>query len=351
MIGFQRIVNLSEEKQAEIAQIIFDVTGIEADELIKIIEAEQKAIIEEYSEESPMQMRIFQERYAEIIPIKVTYDEYKEKIKETDKILGGKYNQAIQSSIQDNVPMTYEEKLAEYNAFMNEDKITGAYARLFTDYMMIIAGMLSMFAPVAFLMRDKRAKSDEIIFSRDMSSAKFIITRYAALVFMMFIPFVIIMHIPAVQLIQFAFKNNLPVDVFAFLKYTVWWILPTLMTHTAFAFLITVIAENPLAIFLQFGWGFINLITGFFGALAGGTGELVNVGFNLIIRCNTDSLQIYKNLFGQLMLNRLFYTILSIAVIAMTILIYEKKRRGEIDVKTGIRDTFKKIFGSHKSTV
>jgi hypothetical protein len=283
--------------------------------------------------------------FSDVIPIQVTYGEYKEKMKQVDKILGGKYGE---NNIQSHgaVPLTYEEALAEYDAFINEDKITGAYARLFCDYMMIIAGMLSVFMPVAFLLRDKRAKAHEIIFSREISSIKFILSRYAALVIMMIIPFLALSLIQSLQLIEFAVKNNLPVDIFAFVKYVTAWILPTLMTTTAVAFLITTITDTPVAIAVQFVWSFINLLTGAFSAMASGTGSLIHYGMNLIIRHNDlRSLQFYKDNLSQLIVNRIFYTVLSIILVALTIFIYEQKRRGEIDVRGSLR----KIFRNRKS--
>lgn len=340
-IGMGREVNLSEKKQTEIKQIIFDITGIEAEELSnRVFE-----IREQYVDENgiPHWEDI---DFSKIIPIKITYEEYKEKVKQIDKVLGGMYGEtSLQGLQRTNVPITYEEKLAEYNAFINEDKITGAYARLFCDYMSIIAGMLSVFVPAAFLMRDKRAKVRELIFSRDISSAKYIIMRYTAVVVMLVLPFLILSIIPSMQLIEFAMKNNLPVDIFAFAKYIIAWLLPTLMTTTAVAFILMTLTDTPIAIAVQFLWCFLNLLGGFFGALASGTGQLIDYG-SLIIRHNSiGHLQIFKDNFTQLATNRIFYVVLSFALVALTIFIYEQKRRGILDVHGILR----KIFRNRKS--
>jgi hypothetical protein len=335
--GFGRRVTLNDKKQAEIAQVIFDITGVDAAVLFDVVAEIRLEYIN--NNRNPYDVD-----YSDIIPIIITYEEYKEKMKQVDRILGGTYGEAF--TFRANVPLTYEEALAEYNAFINEDRITGAYARLFCDYMGIMAALLSIFVPVAFLMRDKRAKVNELIFSRNISSVKFILARYAALVFMMVIPFLILSLLPSISLIRFASANNLPVDIFAFAKYILAWIFPTLMMTTAVAFVITTITDTPVAIAVQFIWSFINLTVGGFAAYAGGTGNLIHYGMNLMIRHNTvGNLQYYQDNIAQIAVNRIVYAVLSIILIALTIFIYEQKRRGEIDVRSSLR----KIFRNRKS--
>jgi len=333
--GLGRQSKLDDEKKAEIAQIVFDVTGIEAEKIYSLTYDKMMA----YPDNT-----IFNDMdFADVIPIAVTYDEYKEKMRQVDKILGGIYG-ATKFQSNSSVPMTYEEKLEEYNGFMSYDRITGAYARLFCDYMGIVAALFSVFVPVAFLMRDKRAKANELIFSRDISSKKLILVRYAAMVFMMLMPFIVLSSFPSVYLIAFAFKNNMPVDIFAFLKYIVAWILPTLMTTAAVALIITTITDGPLALAVQFIWSFISLTLGGFAAYNNGTGDLIYYGMNLLIRHNSLNLQFYKENLTQIALNRIFYTTLSLALVVLTIYIYEQKRKGEFDVRGSLR----KVFGNRK---
>ena len=343
-IGFGRNIQLDEKKQAEIAQIIFDITGIDAERLNNRIDE----VRTEYVDDNGIPHWISNWEhidYTDVIPLTVTYEEYKEKMKQVDKILGGAYSET-HFQIHDNVPLTYEEKLAEYNAFINKDKITGAYARLFNDYMGIIAALLSVFVPVAFLIRDKRARVNEVIFSREICSIKFIFARYTALILMMIIPFLLLSLLPSINLIKFAFENNLSVDIFAFAKYIVVWILPTLMTTTAVAFIITTITDNPIAIAIQFIWSFISLTVGGIAAYNSGTGDLIHYGMNLMLRHNSlGNLHYYQDNVTQIVVNRLFYTALSIILIILTVFIYEQKRRGTLDVRGSLR----KIFRNRKS--
>ena len=341
--GFGREVAMNDSKQAEIAQIIIDITGTNAGNFQELL----NAVIAKRSEHFENNNFYISGSidFGDAVPIIVTYDEFKEKMNRLDKILGGAYGET-RFTFHSYVPKTYEDALAEYNNFMEYDGITGAFARLFCDYMGIIAALLSVFVPVAFLIRDRRAKANELIFSCDISSVKFILARYAALVFMMLIPFILLSMLPSAQLIHFAVKNNYPVDVFAFVKYITAWILPTLMTTTAVAFIITTITDTPLAIAVQFIWSFLNVAVGGFAAYASGTGDLIHYGMNLLIRHNTlYNLQFYRDNITQLAINRIFYAVLSIALVMLTVFIYEQKRRGEVDVRGSLR----KIFRNRKS--
>ena len=69
-------------------------------------------------------------------------------------------------------------------------------------------------------------------------------------------------------------------------------------------------------------------------------------GLVLSPRHNTlGNTQVYLNSFQTLLVNRIFYTLLSALLVALTIIIYELKRRGKLDVY----GNFKKIFGNRKS--
>jgi hypothetical protein len=118
------------------------------------------------------------------------------------------------------------------------------------------------------------------------------------------------------------------------------------MTTAAVAFVLTTITSSPLAIAVQFLWSFISLTVGGFAAYNSGTGDLVHYGLNLMIRHNTvGNLQFYKDNFTQLIINRIFYTVLSLVLVILTIFIYEQKRKGEIDVRGSLR----KIFRNRKN--
>ena len=51
--------------------------------------------------------------------------------------------------------MTYEQALLEYDNILYKDKVSGAYARLFCDYIGIILGLLPVFLPTYKIPQDR----------------------------------------------------------------------------------------------------------------------------------------------------------------------------------------------------
>ncbi|MGL5354389.1 MAG: ABC transporter permease, partial [Clostridium sp.] len=70
-----------------------------------------------------------------------------------------------------------------------------------------------------------------------------------------------------------------------------------------------------------------------------------NVGMNLIPRFNTlGSYEVYNRIFNELVINRAFYSILGIILIAMTIFVYDKKRKGSLNLNGKILKNSKSKF-------
>ena len=234
------------------------------------------------------------------------------------------------------VAITYEEKLAEYNAFLNTDKITGAYARLFCDYMGIVVALFSIFVPVSFLLRDRRAKMNELIYSREKSSVSIVLTRYFALVCMTILPFLLLSLIPTFQLSIFAAQHGMSADYFAFVKYMAAWLLPTILAITAFAFLLTTLSDTPIAILLQPIWSIYGLFTSA-NNIKGG-----QYGIEIAIRHNTlGSLHLVQENINALIVNRLSYTAISVAFILVAVYVFSLKRRGRLNGFSGFKKTIR----------
>ena len=88
----------------------------------------------------------------------LTYERFGELMDEADKILGGGSDygkEERENSARE--PMTYEEALEEYEVLTEKDRLTGGYARLFSDYMVIFLGILPVFLAVTRGLRDRRA--------------------------------------------------------------------------------------------------------------------------------------------------------------------------------------------------
>ena len=74
--------------------------------------------------------------------------------------------------------MTYEDAAEAYNTLTEKDRLSGGYARLFSDYMVIFLGILPVFLAVTRGLRDRRAMMQELIYTRRCSSFTVVTSRY-----------------------------------------------------------------------------------------------------------------------------------------------------------------------------
>lgn len=319
-IGFYKEVKLNQKKKRQMAEIINEITGITEEQLDSFGEYEESGINMNQNGE----MVYTESEIPEInIPENLTYEHFRELMREADKIIGGGSNYSDDWIIREfsTVPKTYKDALAEYNQFLIEDKITGAYARLFCDYMGITAAILPVFAAVSLAALDKKSRMEQLAYSRRISSVKLIFVRYAALVFTMVIP-VFITATVALFRVKSMYPDN-AADYSAIYRYSAIWLIPNIMTASAVGMFITEIASGLLAIFVQGVWWFCS-ITGSTGILTGNIGK-----FTLVIRHNSIfGLNLFKADYGNFIFNRIFYAVVSVAAIALTAFIYEQKRRG-----------------------
>lgn len=215
--------------------------------------------------------------------------------------------------------MTYEEALTQYRQLMEEDKITGGYARLYSDYVGLMLAILPVFAAVSLMQLDRRARMEQLVFSRRISSGRLIFSRYAALVSVMLLPVLVTAAMAQVKVMNL--YPGASVDLFAFARYSMISLLPSLMMAAAVGVFVTELGSGLLAILLQGAWWFVCV---FSGALTGGIGK-----FSLVIRHNSlYGLDIFREEYGDFMFNRIFFTVLAIFLTALTAIIFEEKRRG-----------------------
>lgn len=214
----------------------------------------------------------------------------------------------------------YEDALGEYNKFLSEDKITGAYARLFCDYMGIVLAVLPVFAAVSLTAVDKRSRMEQLAYARKISSAKLIFTRYFALVTVLIIPAAITAVMANFKVCGMYPDNS--TDLSAIFRYSAVWLIPNIMTASAIGMLLTELTSSMLAILVQATWWFTSI-----NAADGLTGNIEK--FTLVVRHNSlYKLDAFINALNNFTFNRIFYTVMSIIAIALTAFIYEQKRRG-----------------------
>jgi hypothetical protein len=316
--GVYRSIALKDHQKIKIENIFQQITQLSLSDLIKQIK-EDDALIDG----TDSALDIFKhtmETYN--IHIGVTYSEFVELMDEVDETIGGNsfYDQDTKKNID-----TYrspQEASAAYNSIVYKDKISNAYARVFCDYATIILTILPIFLVVSRCLKDKNNHMDSVVFSKKANSITIVASRFIAIIIMIMLP-MIFLSLP--YLIVCAIngtKLGVSVDLFAYLRYIMIWILPTVLFVSAFGFFITELTNNIVAIIFQVCiWiksVFIN------------DGNLVgNYGFNIAPRFNVvGEYEVFKLYFSDFLINRAFYLCLSILLFMVTVYIYKWKRKG-----------------------
>lgn len=321
-IGFYKSVALNEKDDQRIGEIIEETTGLSGRDEV------EKAIRDWYGTQQSGAKEtgaVVTKKGMEIEPAAgLSYERFEELMEETDDILGGgsSYGSTYRGK-NAIIPMTYKDAMEEYHKLTQKDRLTGGYARLFSDYMVIFLGILPVFLAVTRCLRDKRAGMQELIYTRNCSSAVIIASRYLAMIVMLVIPVLAISMVPLFRCLRYAAAAGISADVFAYVKYTFGWLLPTIMMVTAVGMVLTELTDTALAILVQGGWWFISVFAGE-NEIEGGM-----YGWSLVPRHNTElNWSGYHENFSELASNRILYASLAIILIVITILVYSQKRKG-----------------------
>lgn len=251
--------------------------------------------------------------------IKVSYDEYLSIVRALDKNLGGgTYYGDKRRNVVLTEPKTYEDALKEYKELISKDGVFNAGGRYFADYLGITAGFFPVFLAAFILIKDKRSKMQEIICSRSISTYSYILSKYLALCLALFIPYLLYATHATFVFYKLCKYNTYAINIFAFYKFSFYWIAPTILFTVALGMLISVIFSNGIAaIPIQFVlW--INSLKELEG----------NYSFSkFIIRFNTfGDYSSYIKWSKSITFNRVFYLITSIGIVYLTAFIWDKKR-------------------------
>lgn len=319
-IGFIKHVTLNEKEEAQIGEIIRETTGYSTIEEIE-------HVIQDWYEtqEKEAGTTMVMKKNLSVKPVDgLSYSRFTELMEKVDDILGGgsKYGEAYRGQ-NAQVPMTYEEAMAEYQELIEKDRLTGGYARLFSDYMVIFLGILPVFLAVTRGLRDRRCGMQDLIYTRKSSSAGIVVSRYLAMLIMLVIPLLLLSMIPLSHCLKYASTAGISADPFAYVKYTFGWLLPTVMAVTAVGTFLTELTDTALAILVQGAWWFIAVFSST-GSLHGGA-----YGWTLVPRHNTEmNWAGYHNGFAQLAANRILYASFAVLLVLLTVFVYSQKRKG-----------------------
>lgn len=258
--------------------------------------------------------------------IQVSFERFKEIMEEVNRMIGrNSYFSWTMLKLyyfgndMEEAPITER----QHREFYEGDRVTGAFARYYCDSISISVLFLPAFVIVDLMLRDKRRKMQGLTYPRTISSAKLICTRYVAAVCMTMLPILILPVKSLVVLMRYCGSIGVQADALAFVKYTLAWILPTVLLIMAIGLVVTALLENYTAILLA---GLIWLIgKPTIDKLEGGNYGL----FDLIIRHNT--LKGYGRMMENiqmLALNRITISVIVLALVGLAVLVYSKKRKG-----------------------
>ena len=315
--GFIKMVHLKDSDRERIRMIIAKITGLDPEAVDHLSD---NVILGSYEDE------IYDDEHyiydLSELQILVSYEDFLALMDEADQIIGGGSHYARESIVQEFswVPMTYEEAKAEYDSLVIDDKVTNGYARLFCDYHGIALALLPVFIVAVYWTADKRGRMQQIIYSRQISSFRIVITRFVAMVIMMLIP--VMATAFWTDMIMAIYYPGMDMDHLAMYKYTLLWLLPTIIAVTGIDILVTEIFSGIVAVLLQFAWSFACVMR---VDLSGDIGL-----FQLVVRHNTPyERELFLSQIDTFIQNRIFFTILGIVAALLTVIVYRLKREGK----------------------
>lgn len=316
-LGFYKRVTLTDRETEQAEAILERCTGKPFEVLLE----EMAGHFGQYDQSSAEEMDAAQSKYK--VPVKegFTYAEFEAAMEEICGLVGkgsayekSRYEYGIQ------IPMTYELAKEEFDALCEKDRVTRAYMRLFCDYAGIVLAILPIFVGVSRALRDRRAKVQQVLFSKPASGMGIIVSRYLANLVMLCIPVFATAFLLQQPFCYQAQTLGVKGDGMAFLTVPGIWLLPEIMVVLALSFLITELTDTILAVFVQVAWAF--------GSVFGADVLVGDFGMRLIARWNTlGQTSLFYSLEKGFLQNRGYYFLLAVACVILTVIVYERKRR------------------------
>jgi len=226
---------------------------------------------------------------------------------------------------------TYEQALTEYNKFAVGDGVSGGLARLFAGHISIACLLLGGIVAVFYLLKDK--KHGETLSGKSISSVRMFTTKYIALNVTLLLPVLLLAAAATVHAGWIAKEISAAgFDVFAFFKVSVFWILPTIMFATAFTMLITAATNTPTAVIMlaPLWWAQMPVRDSFGLHMA-----IINFYYEF-------SYNLYRIARPEIIINRIFYTMVSLILVCVTVWLYHLRRGGRWNVSAIFRNIQKK---------
>ena len=349
--NYYKEVILSTEEQKEILSIIEEITGLSEEQIKNLPDdyfpsvngniihmggdaAQNQDGSFSFSTENSDTLQE-EEDYTKHFVAQVSYERFKELMSQAEEIIGdgSYYSMDMLLEYYGQAEMTYDEAINEYNKTIYDDKDSIAFARLFCDYMTRVLGLYPIFIVVVFWLKDRRNKMNELINSKQIETVKLITVRTLAILTAVILPVIILSFESLIPLMEYSAETGIAIDAFAFIKYILWWLLPTVIVVTGLGTFLTILTTTPIAILVQFIWWFID------SAITGLSGDTRL--YTLMIRHNSlNGAELIQRDFNIIWLNRGLMMFVSIVLIYLSIVIYNKKRGGKLDYAYFIQKHF-----------
>ena len=87
---------------------------------------------------------------------------------------------------------------------------------------------------------------NELINSKQIETIKLITARTLAILTALILPVVILSFESLIPLMEYSVETGIAIDAFAFLKYILWWLLPTVIVVTGLGTFLTILTSFGL---------------------------------------------------------------------------------------------------------
>lgn len=237
---------------------------------------------------------------------------------------------------------TYEEALEYYNTkvvknLFENDRLTNGLARSYGTVMNYIAVLFPCFITMYSIGKDK--KINELLYSKPIKSWRFILIKYISIIVTSLLPFLLLSVYAVFHAKSFIspVSSAIPIniDYFAYIKITLLWLLPTISFAVSATMLISYLIDSNAAVIAP-----ILFVLGTFSTPMIGAYGLNN----FVILFNSEFLyDLYKYYQSSIYLNRIFYTLISVILMLLSVLVYNTKRKAvRIERKAKSKFNFRK---------
>ena len=216
---------------------------------------------------------------------------------------------------------TYDEALSEYNKFAVQDGVSGGLARIFAQYISIACLLLGAIVSIFYLLKDEKHK--EVLAGKSISGVRLFLTKYAAVNIILFLPVLILGGVATIYAGWLSQEISAAgFDVFAFLRVSLLWIFPTIMFATAFSMFITVATNTMVGVILIAPVWWLQMPIG----------DSFGLHMTIISFSSEFSFDLYRIARIEIIVNRLFYTGISVVLVCVAVWLYNLKRGGKWNI-------------------